>query len=77
MRITISDIVIYNKKYVFGLHLCLGLGVFQPLELPKVDESLERVFSYVKEVTFGKPLGHLGWELVRGETNHAIRGLKL
>ena len=69
--------MIYNKKYGFGLHLCLGLGVFQPLELPKVDESLESVFSYGKEVTFGKPLGHLGWELVRRETNHAIRGLKL
>ena len=57
MRITISDIVIYNKKYVFGLHLCLGLGVFQPLELPKVDESLESVFSYVNEATFWKAPG--------------------
>ena len=54
------DIVIYNKKYIFGLHRICGTELLKPLEFLRVENNKD-VFCYVNEVTCGPPLNDGGW----------------
>lgn len=50
--------VIYNKKCVLGLHPCYSHGATKTLGISYLRRATS-IFSYVNEVTFGKPLSHL------------------
>ena len=66
------DVVIYNMKDIFGVHLISGTELLTLLDFLS-DKSNEEVF-YVNKVTFGK---HLGMGLAARNTSHVIRGLEL
>lgn len=50
-RVRICDIIIYNKKYVFGFHPVSGTELSKPLKFLS-DESNEDVSCYADEATF-------------------------
>ena len=55
-ELDICDIVIYNKKYIFGLLPCSWHGAPKTLGTSS-DKSSKGITCYVNEAPFGKSLG--------------------
>lgn len=68
-----SDVVIYYKKYVFGLSPISCHGAPKTLGIC-FEEKDKGIFCYVREASFQK---HLGCGLINNETNLVITGLEL
>ena len=46
------DIMIYNKKYIFGHSAIFGMKLLMPLEFRSWKESDKGIFCYVNKVAF-------------------------
>ena len=60
------DIVMYYKKYVFGLYPYFWYRTPKTLGISSATRKIKMLFCYVNEVTFGSSLR---WELVARGTN--------